>query len=69
MNYNIKILINYGVHIGHKEKYRSPYMDGYLIGNRKEIMLINIEQTIFMLKRAIKFIKKKKKKLIKHEGG
>jgi ribosomal protein S2 len=56
MKFSSLTLLQYGVHFGHLIKYRSPYMDRFLIGWRQSVVIIDLQQTTFMLKRAFTFL-------------
>ncbi len=43
------------VHLGHKKGVRNPHMTPYLFGNRLEVDIIDLEQTVPMLRDALNF--------------
>ena len=49
-------LLQAGVHFGHQTKYWNPKMDKYIFGTRDKIHIINLENTVEMIKPALKFI-------------
>lgn len=48
-------LLEAGVHFGHRTRYWNPKMDQYIFGDRNRIHIINLEQTLPMLKDACSF--------------
>jgi ribosomal protein S2 len=46
------------IHLGHKINKWNPYTSYFLLGMRDGIFIIDLEQTLIMLKRALYFIKK-----------
>ncbi len=45
-------LLEAGAHFGHRTRYWSPKMEAYIFGSRSKIHIINLEQTLPMLKDA-----------------
>lgn len=54
----IKNLIASTIHLGNKTNKWNPRTSNYLLGIRDGIFVIDLEQTIIMMKRALTFIKK-----------
>ena len=48
-------LLEAGVHFGHRTRYWNPKMDAFIFGERNRIHIINLEQTLPMLKDACSF--------------
>ena len=48
-------LLEAGAHFGHRTRYWNPKMDQYIFGSRNRIHIINLEQTLPMLKDACSF--------------
>src|SRR3546814_8144724 len=48
-------LLEAGAHFGHRTRYWNPKMDEYIFGIRSRIHIINLEQTLPMLKDACSF--------------
>ncbi|TJY62081.1 30S ribosomal protein S2 [Sinimarinibacterium sp. CAU 1509] len=48
-------LLEAGVHFGHRTRYWNPKMDQFIFGERNRIHIINLEQTLPMLKDACSF--------------
>jgi small subunit ribosomal protein S2 len=48
-------LLEAGVHFGHRTRYWNPRMESYIFGDRNRIHIINLEQTLPMLKDACSF--------------
>lgn len=48
-------LLEAGAHFGHRTRYWSPKMEAYIFGSRSRIHIINLEQTLPMLKDACNF--------------
>src|SRR3546814_18301978 len=48
-------LLEAGAHFGHRTRYWNPKMDEYIFGSRSRIHIINLEQTLPMLKDACSF--------------
>jgi small subunit ribosomal protein S2 len=48
-------LLEAGVHFGHRTRYWNPKMEAYIFGDRNRIHIINLEQTLPMLKDACSF--------------
>src|SRR3546814_16758909 len=46
-------LLEAGAHFGHRTRYWNPKMDEYIFGSRSRIHIINLEQTLPMLKAEI----------------
>lgn len=48
-------LLEAGVHFGHRTRYWNPRMEPYIFGARNKIHIINLEQTLPMLKDACSY--------------
>lgn len=48
-------LLEAGVHFGHRTRYWNPKMDEFIFGERNRIHIINLEQTLPLLKDACSF--------------
>ncbi|HSW14569.1 MAG TPA: 30S ribosomal protein S2 [Solimonas sp.] len=48
-------LLEAGVHFGHRTRYWNPRMDEFIFGERSRIHIINLEQTLPLLKDACNF--------------
>lgn len=48
-------LLEAGAHFGHRTRYWSPKMESYIFGSRNRIHIINLEQTLPLLKDACNF--------------
>lgn len=48
-------LLEAGVHFGHRTRYWNPKMDEYIFGQRSKVHIINLEQTLPMLKDACSY--------------
>ena len=48
-------LLEAGAHFGHRTRYWNPKMDEYIFGSRNRIHIINLEQTLPLLKDACNF--------------
>lgn len=48
-------LLEAGAHFGHRTRYWNPKMDEFIFGSRNRIHIINLEQTLPMLKDACSF--------------
>ena len=48
-------LIEAGAHFGHRTRYWNPKMEQYIFGERNKIHIINLEQTLPLLKDACSF--------------
>ncbi len=61
MNFEIKVtmrdLLDAGVHFGHRKNAWNPKMAEFIYGVRNGIHIIDLDQTLPMLKRALKVIK------------
>ncbi|MGH8539249.1 MAG: 30S ribosomal protein S2 [Stenotrophobium sp.] len=51
-NVTMRELLEAGVHFGHRTRYWNPKMEAYIFGERNRIHIINLEQTLPMLKDA-----------------
>ena len=57
-NYNIRQLLEAGVHFGHQTHRWNPLMDEYIYGSRNGIHIIDLTQTLTMLDVALNEIHK-----------
>ena len=48
-------LLEAGVHFGHRTRYWNPKMDEFIFGDRNRIHIINLEQTLPMLRDACNY--------------
>lgn len=48
-------LLEAGAHFGHRTRYWSPKMEAFIFGSRNRIHIINLEQTLPLLKEAANF--------------
>ena len=48
-------LLEAGAHFGHRTRYWSPKMEAFIFGSRNRIHIINLEQTLPLLKDACNF--------------
>lgn len=53
---SLEDMLQAGVHFGHQTKYWNPKMKPYIFGIRNKIHIINLEETVVMIKPALKFI-------------
>ena len=51
-NITMRQLLEAGVHFGHRTRYWNPKMEEFIFGERNRIHIINLEQTLPMLKDA-----------------
>ena len=54
-NITMRQLLEAGAHFGHRTRYWSPKMEAFIFGSRNRIHIINLEQTLPMLKDACNF--------------
>ena len=54
-NLTMRQLLEAGAHFGHRTRYWSPKMEAYIFGARNRIHIINLEQTLPLLKDACNF--------------
>jgi len=54
-NVTMRQLLEAGVHFGHRTRYWNPKMEPYLFGQRNKIHIINLEETLPLLKDAVNF--------------
>ncbi|MDN5874529.1 MAG: 30S ribosomal protein S2 [Sinobacteraceae bacterium] len=55
MDVTMRQLLEAGVHFGHRTRYWNPKMDEYIFGARSKIHIINLEQSLPMLKDACSY--------------
>jgi small subunit ribosomal protein S2 len=51
-------LLDAGAHFGHRTRYWNPKMEQYIFGARNKIHIINLEQTLPLLREACNFVGK-----------
>jgi len=54
-NVTMRELLEAGAHFGHRTRYWNPKMEPYIFGERNKIHIINLEQTLPLLKDACNF--------------
>ena len=54
-NVTMRQLLEAGAHFGHRTRYWNPKMEQYIFGARNKIHIINLEQTLPLLKDACNF--------------
>ena len=57
-NFNLKELIECGVHFGHKTQKWNPKMEQYIHSTRENVHIIDLSQTMGMLATALDVIQK-----------
>ncbi|HEU0197361.1 MAG TPA: 30S ribosomal protein S2 [Nevskiaceae bacterium] len=55
MSVTMRQLLEAGAHFGHRTRYWNPKMEEYIFGARSKIHIINLEQTLPMLKDACNY--------------
>lgn len=53
---SMRQLLEAGVHFGHRTRYWNPKMDPYIFGHRSKIHIINLEQTLPLLREAHNYV-------------
>ncbi|RJS95341.1 30S ribosomal protein S2 [Salinisphaera sp. Q1T1-3] len=53
---SMRQLLEAGVHFGHRTRYWNPKMGPYIFGHRNKIHIINLEQTLPLIKDAYNYI-------------
>lgn len=56
MNISMRELLEAGAHFGHRTRFWNPKMAPYIFGSRNKIHIIDLEQTIPMLKDVINYV-------------
>jgi small subunit ribosomal protein S2 len=56
IKFSLKQLFNFNIHVGHAVNRWNPKAAAYLYGMRNNIHIINLENTLYMLRRALFFI-------------
>ncbi len=51
----MRLMLEAGVHFGHRTRFWSPKMDPYIYGSRNKIHIINLEKTLPLYREAINF--------------
>jgi len=54
---NLKTLLESGVHFGHPTKKWNPKMKKYIFGARNKIHILDLQKTMYELRRAYKFVR------------
>ena len=49
-------LLEAGVHFGHRTRYWNPQMEPYIYGHRNKIHIINLEETLPLLKDSCSYV-------------
>ena len=57
-NFDVKTLVESGVHFGHQVRRRNPKMNPYIYGTRNKISIIDARKTVPMLKTALAFLER-----------
>ena len=57
-SYNIRTLLEAGVHFGHQTHRWNPLMDEYIYGSKNGIHILDLTQTVIMLDAALSEIHK-----------
>ncbi|MBI2384092.1 MAG: 30S ribosomal protein S2 [Gammaproteobacteria bacterium] len=55
-NITMRQLLEAGAHFGHRTRYWNPRMEPFIFGERNRIHIINLEQTLPLLKDACNFV-------------
>ncbi len=53
---SMRELLEAGVHFGHRTRYWNPKMEPYIFGHRNKIHIINLEETLPLLKDAYNYV-------------
>lgn len=56
MNVSMLELLEAGAHFGHRTRFRNPKMEPYIFGSRNKIHIINLEQTMAMMKDVLNYV-------------
>ncbi|QLK13906.1 30S ribosomal protein S2 [Candidatus Profftella armatura] len=56
MSITIREMLEAGVHFGHQTRFWNPKMSSYIFGHRNKIHIINLEKTLYMYEKAIRYI-------------
>ena len=56
-NITMRQMLEAGVHFGHQTRYWNPKMAPYIYGTRQKIHIINLEETLFLFREALAFIR------------
>lgn len=56
VNFTIQQLLDSGIHLGHKKYNVNQNIYPYLYGIRNSFCIFNLEQTLFLFKRALRFV-------------
>jgi small subunit ribosomal protein S2 len=54
-NVTMRQLLEAGAHFGHRTRYWNPKMDSFIFGERNKVHIINLEQTLPLLKDACNY--------------
>ena len=55
---SMRQMLEAGVHIGHQTRYWNPKMAPFIFGQRNNIHIINLEQTLPLYEQALQFVQK-----------
>ena len=58
MSVTMRQMLEAGVHFGHQTRYWNPKMAEYIFGQRNKIHIINLERTLEMYQKTLKFARK-----------
>jgi len=64
INFNLKDLLEAGMHLGHKTNKWNPNMDEYIYGAQDDIHIIDLRKTVSLLNNALFFIES----IVKNNG-
>ena len=57
MSVTMRQMLEAGVHFGHQTRYWDPKMAPYIFGDRNKIHIINLEKTLPMFEKTMKYVK------------
>src|SRR5437879_13078526 len=57
MSTTMRQMLEAGVHFGHQTRYWNPKMAPFIFGHRNKIHIINLEKTMVMYQKAMKFVR------------
>ena len=55
---SMRRMLEAGVHFGHQTRFWNPKMAPYIFGERNQIHIINLEQTLPLFVEALEFIRR-----------
>src|SRR3990167_5410040 len=64
-NVSLQEMIDAGVHFGHQTKFWNPRMKPYIFGAKNKIHIINLDHTVVLFNKALKFAEQ----IIKNNGS